>query len=92
MANRFFLPFSFAVLLLNSINISVFSVVTSDFTCFHRFPRSLSLQAIEDTDNAKKYQFLSEILRWRANTTPDHVIYTLMNSKGQEALKVGEFN
>ena len=47
-----------------------------------------SSQAIEDTDNAKKYQFLSEILRWRANTTPDHVIYTLINTKGQEALKV----
>ena len=28
-----------------------------------------------------QYQFLSEILRWRAQTTPDHVLYSLINAK-----------
>jgi len=37
----------------------------------------------EDTDTARKYQFLSEILRWRAQTTPDHLLFTLINAKGQ---------
>ncbi|XP_034938884.1 disco-interacting protein 2 homolog A isoform X2 [Chelonus insularis] len=36
----------------------------------------------EDSDNAKKYQFISEILRWRAVSTSDHVIFTSLNSKG----------
>ncbi|XP_044015311.1 disco-interacting protein 2-like isoform X2 [Aphidius gifuensis] len=36
----------------------------------------------EDSDNAKKYQFISEILRWRAMSTSDHVIFTLLNAKG----------
>ncbi|XP_041928744.1 disco-interacting protein 2 homolog C-like isoform X2 [Alosa sapidissima] len=29
-----------------------------------------------------QFIFLSEILQWRAQTTPDHVLYTLLNSKG----------
>ncbi|XP_048508308.1 disco-interacting protein 2 homolog C isoform X4 [Athalia rosae] len=36
----------------------------------------------EDSDSAKKYQFISEILRWRAASTSDHVIFTLLNAKG----------
>ncbi|XP_070166273.1 disco-interacting protein 2 homolog A isoform X5 [Polyergus mexicanus] len=36
----------------------------------------------EDSDNAKKYQFISEILRWRAVSTSDHVIFTSLNAKG----------
>ncbi|XP_016844356.1 disco-interacting protein 2 homolog A isoform X3 [Nasonia vitripennis] len=39
----------------------------------------------EDSDNAKKYQFISEILRWRAVGTSDHVIFTSLNSKGAVA-------
>ncbi|XP_076171145.1 disco-interacting protein 2 isoform X3 [Ptiloglossa arizonensis] len=39
----------------------------------------------EDSDNAKKYQFISEILRWRAVTTSDHVIFTSLNAKGAVA-------
>ncbi|KAG7211521.1 hypothetical protein KM043_010788 [Ampulex compressa] len=39
----------------------------------------------EDSDNAKKYQFISEILRWRAISTSDHVIFTSLNSKGAVA-------
>ena len=28
-----------------------------------------------------QYQFLAEILKWRAQTMPDHVLFTLMNAK-----------
>ncbi|PIK60976.1 putative disco-interacting protein 2-like C [Apostichopus japonicus] len=36
----------------------------------------------EDSDAAKRYQFLSEVLRWRANSTPDHVLFQQLNNKG----------
>ncbi|XP_035437501.1 disco-interacting protein 2 isoform X16 [Spodoptera frugiperda] len=36
----------------------------------------------DDSDAARKYQFISQILRWRALSTSDHVIFTLLNSKG----------
>ncbi|XP_077302081.1 disco-interacting protein 2 isoform X2 [Arctopsyche grandis] len=36
----------------------------------------------DDSDAARKYQFISEILRWRAMSTPDHNLFTLLNSKG----------
>jgi acyl-CoA synthetase (AMP-forming)/AMP-acid ligase II len=38
--------------------------------------------AEDETESSKKYQFITEILRWRATTSPEHVIYTLLNSKG----------
>ncbi|XP_038573196.1 disco-interacting protein 2 homolog C isoform X2 [Micropterus salmoides] len=37
------------------------------------------LGQIEDND---QFLFLSEVLQWRAQTTPDHVLYTLLNSRG----------
>lgn len=42
----------------------------------------------DESDAAKKYQFLGDILRWRSATNPDHVLYTLINSKGQEVQKM----
>ncbi|XP_035213720.1 disco-interacting protein 2 homolog A-like isoform X1 [Stegodyphus dumicola] len=36
----------------------------------------------DDSDTARKYQFISEILKWRVTTTADHVIFTLFNAKG----------
>lgn len=35
----------------------------------------------DDSDTARKYQFISEILKWRVTTTADHVIFTLFNAK-----------
>lgn len=35
----------------------------------------------ESGDMAKKYQFLSEILKWRAQSSPDDNLFTLLNSK-----------
>ncbi|XP_036939167.1 disco-interacting protein 2 homolog C isoform X2 [Acanthopagrus latus] len=40
------------------------------------------LGQIEDND---QFLFLSEVLQWRAQTTPDHVLYTLLNSRGTTA-------
>ncbi|KAJ8345352.1 hypothetical protein SKAU_G00295450 [Synaphobranchus kaupii] len=39
------------------------------------------LGQIEDNDQARKFLFLSEVLQWRAQTTPDHVLFTLLNSR-----------
>uniref|UniRef100_A0A8C1NVH2 Disco-interacting protein 2 homolog Cb n=1 Tax=Cyprinus carpio TaxID=7962 RepID=A0A8C1NVH2_CYPCA len=30
----------------------------------------------------EQFLFLSEVLQWRAQTTPDHILYTLINSRG----------
>ncbi|TRY76155.1 hypothetical protein DNTS_003790, partial [Danionella cerebrum] len=30
----------------------------------------------------EQFLFLSEMLQWRAQTTPDHILYTLINSRG----------
>uniref|UniRef100_A0A4W3GNJ4 Disco interacting C n=1 Tax=Callorhinchus milii TaxID=7868 RepID=A0A4W3GNJ4_CALMI len=53
------------------------------------------LGQIEDNDQGRKvgnstlscilngeFMFLSEVLQWRAQTTPDHVLFTLLNSRG----------
>ncbi|CAH6809879.1 Dip2c [Phodopus roborovskii] len=40
------------------------------------------LGQIEDNDQARKFLFLSEVLQWRAQTTPDHLLYTLLNCRG----------
>ena len=36
----------------------------------------------EESDSGRRYQFISEILRWRSQSTADHVLFTLLNSKG----------
>ncbi|XP_064646090.1 disco-interacting protein 2 homolog C-like [Lineus longissimus] len=36
----------------------------------------------EESEGAKRYQFLSEILRWRSMTTSDHMLFSLINAKG----------
>ncbi|CAF95817.1 unnamed protein product, partial [Tetraodon nigroviridis] len=43
------------------------------------------LGQMEDNDQARKFLFLSEVLQWRAQTTPDHVLYTLLNARGTVA-------
>lgn len=35
----------------------------------------------DDSDAARKYQFISEILKWRATTTAEHMLFTLLSSK-----------
>nr|XP_032800431.1 LOW QUALITY PROTEIN: disco-interacting protein 2 homolog C-like [Petromyzon marinus] len=41
-----------------------------------------------DDDPTKKSLYLSEVLQWRAVTTPDHVIFILLNAKGAVASSV----
>uniref|UniRef100_A0A3Q3JXS1 DMAP1-binding domain-containing protein n=1 Tax=Monopterus albus TaxID=43700 RepID=A0A3Q3JXS1_MONAL len=36
------------------------------------------------TDDNDQFLFLSEVLQWRAQTTPDHVLYTLLSSRRAE--------
>ncbi|KAK3918800.1 Disco-interacting protein 2 [Frankliniella fusca] len=40
----------------------------------------------EESDSARKYQFIGEILKWRAQSSSEHVIFTLLNSKGAVAM------
>ncbi|KAJ8915782.1 hypothetical protein NQ315_004594 [Exocentrus adspersus] len=50
----------------------------------HKVERSGGLLD-EESDSSKKQQFIAEILRWRAQGTSDHVLFTLLNSKGAVA-------
>uniref|UniRef100_A0AAZ3Q3X2 DMAP1-binding domain-containing protein n=1 Tax=Oncorhynchus tshawytscha TaxID=74940 RepID=A0AAZ3Q3X2_ONCTS len=34
------------------------------------------------TDDNDQFLFLSEVLQWRSQTTPDHILYTLLSSRG----------
>jgi len=38
----------------------------------------------DDFSVSNKCQYINEILKWRASTTPDHNLFTLLNSKGVE--------
>lgn len=38
----------------------------------------------EEDGDSRKLQFITEILKWRAINSPDHVLYTLLNSKNME--------
>ncbi|OCT95820.1 disco-interacting protein 2 homolog B isoform X1 [Xenopus laevis] len=40
------------------------------------------LGQIEENDLVKKHQYLTEFLQWRAQTTPEHVLFILLNAKG----------
>jgi len=39
------------------------------------------LTSFNEEDQAKKHQFLSEVLRWRANFMPDHELFTIISAK-----------
>ena len=38
----------------------------------------------EMSDFGRKFQYLSEILKWRASSTPDHCLFSLINRTGNE--------
>ncbi|XP_041440391.1 disco-interacting protein 2 homolog B isoform X2 [Xenopus laevis] len=40
------------------------------------------LGQIEENDLIKKHQYLTEFLQWRAQATPEHVLFILLNAKG----------
>ena len=35
----------------------------------------------EAADKTRKFQYLSEILKWRAQSTPDHALFSQIGSK-----------
>ncbi|XP_062335716.1 disco-interacting protein 2 homolog C-like isoform X3 [Osmerus eperlanus] len=37
---------------------------------------------VGQTEDNDQFLFLSEVLQWRAQTTPDHILYTLLSSRG----------
>uniref|UniRef100_A0A5F8G384 Disco interacting A n=1 Tax=Monodelphis domestica TaxID=13616 RepID=A0A5F8G384_MONDO len=37
---------------------------------------------LEDNDQARKFLYLADVLQWRAQTTPDHPLFLLLNAKG----------
>ena len=39
------------------------------------------LTSFNEEDQAKKHQFLSEVLRWRANVMPEHELFTYISAK-----------
>ncbi|KAM4889136.1 disco-interacting protein 2 homolog A isoform 4-T5 [Thomomys bottae] len=39
------------------------------------------LAHLEDSDQARKFLFLADVLQWRAHTTPDHPLFLLLNAK-----------
>ncbi|XP_076975386.1 disco-interacting protein 2 homolog A isoform X7 [Tamandua tetradactyla] len=39
------------------------------------------LTHLEDSDQARKFLFLADVLQWRAHTTPDHPLFLLLNAK-----------
>ncbi|NXP45499.1 DIP2A protein, partial [Heliornis fulica] len=43
------------------------------------------LSQLEDNDQARKFLYLADVLQWRAQTTPDHPLFLLLNSKGTVA-------
>uniref|UniRef100_A0A8D0UYU8 DMAP1-binding domain-containing protein n=1 Tax=Sus scrofa TaxID=9823 RepID=A0A8D0UYU8_PIG len=47
------------------------------------------LGQIEENDLVRKHQFLAEILQWRAQATPDHVLFMLLNAKVLKIQLVG---
>ncbi|XP_070582960.1 disco-interacting protein 2 homolog C-like [Erythrolamprus reginae] len=43
-------------------------------------PDSTEEDSFQWMSRVLQFLFLSEVLQWRAQTTPDHVLYTLLNS------------
>eukprot|EP00069_Balaena_mysticetus_P006562 bmy_18699T0 len=40
------------------------------------------LSHLEDSDQARKLLFLPDVLQWRARSTPEHLLFLLLNAKG----------
>ena len=44
--------------------------------------------SFDDQDAGKKFEFLSETLRFRAQKTPEHVLFSLLDSRGHVSQKL----
>lgn len=47
------------------------------------------LAHLEDSDQARKFLFLPDVLQWRAHTTPDHPLFLLLNAKVSSTSRPG---
>ena len=45
------------------------------------YAQGQDLLSFNEEDQAKKHQFLSEVLRWRATAMPDHELFTIISAK-----------
>uniref|UniRef100_A0A4W3HGZ0 Disco-interacting protein 2 homolog Bb n=1 Tax=Callorhinchus milii TaxID=7868 RepID=A0A4W3HGZ0_CALMI len=43
------------------------------------------LGLMEENELVRKFQYLAEVLQWRAHTTPEHPLFVLLNAKGMPA-------
>ncbi|XP_054887321.1 disco-interacting protein 2 homolog A isoform X11 [Poeciliopsis prolifica] len=43
------------------------------------------LGQLEDNDQARKFLYIQDVLQWRAQATPDHPLFLVLNSKGTVA-------
>ncbi|KAJ3592313.1 hypothetical protein NHX12_007441 [Muraenolepis orangiensis] len=43
------------------------------------------LSQLEDNDQARKFLYMQDVLQWRAQATPDHPLFLVLNSKGTVA-------
>ncbi|XP_017554704.1 disco-interacting protein 2 homolog C isoform X2 [Pygocentrus nattereri] len=57
------------------------SVMVGNLVAGKRMAQACGRDLSQGEDN-DQFLFLSEVLQWRAQTTPDHILYTLINSRG----------
>uniref|UniRef100_A0A8B9JTZ2 Disco-interacting protein 2 homolog Cb n=1 Tax=Astyanax mexicanus TaxID=7994 RepID=A0A8B9JTZ2_ASTMX len=59
------------------------SVMVGNLVAGKRMAQACGRDLSQGEDNDQVcFLFLSEVLQWRAQTTPDHILYTLINSRG----------
>ncbi|MGH0119401.1 UNVERIFIED_CONTAM: hypothetical protein FKN15_022536 [Acipenser sinensis] len=60
------------------------SVVVGNLVAGKRIAQACGrdVAALEDNDQARKFLYMQDVLQWRAQSTPDHPLFLLLNAKG----------
>ncbi|XP_077470527.1 disco-interacting protein 2 homolog C-like [Stigmatopora argus] len=61
------------------------SVMVGNLVSGKRIAQASGRELTQAEDNHQQLLFLSQVLQWRAQSTPEHVLYTLLNSRGTAA-------
>ncbi|RXM28053.1 Disco-interacting protein 2-like A [Acipenser ruthenus] len=63
------------------------SVVVGNLVAGKRIAQACGrdVAALEDNDQARKFLYMQDVLQWRAQATPDHPLFLLLNAKGTVA-------
>ncbi|KAK1166303.1 hypothetical protein AOXY_G12898 [Acipenser oxyrinchus oxyrinchus] len=63
------------------------SVVVGNLVAGKRIAQACGrdVAALEDNDQARKFLYMQDVLQWRAQSTPDHPLFLLLNAKGTVA-------